>query len=281
MKLHLLALLPLTVSLAIAGPRTSANYSIATDAADAGGRRTASANYTHDGSAGDVIGISTVAAPSQAAKHGYIGQLYEVTGLALNAAAPSVNEGSTLQLGAWLTLDDTSFLAVPAANVAWSVQSGPIDSISVAGVATAGLVYQDTPAVVQGSFASYSGALNLTVLDALPDNFGAYAGDGIGDDWQVQYFGFNNPLAAPAIDADGDGEDNRFEWIAGLIPTDPASRFQLRIEAVPSQPTARRLIFSPRLGDRTYSVIYKASLLGAEWQPLPGGIVSDDGGNAP
>jgi hypothetical protein len=30
------------------------------------------------------------------------------------------------------------------------------------------------------------------VLDTIADNFGSYAGDGIGDDWQVQYSGVDN-----------------------------------------------------------------------------------------
>ena len=53
-----------------AGPRTSANYNIPADSADAAGRRTASASYTNDGSAGGVVGMSTVAAPAETAKHG-------------------------------------------------------------------------------------------------------------------------------------------------------------------------------------------------------------------
>ena len=78
----------LIAAAAHAGPRTSANYTIATDTADAGGRRTTSANYTNDGSLGGVAGISTVAAPAETAKHGYLGQLSAVTGLVLSATPP-------------------------------------------------------------------------------------------------------------------------------------------------------------------------------------------------
>ena len=53
-----------------AGPRTSANYNVATDTANAGGRRTTSTSYTNDGSAGEVAGISTVTSPAETAKHG-------------------------------------------------------------------------------------------------------------------------------------------------------------------------------------------------------------------
>ena len=70
-------------TIAHAGPRTSTSYTSATDTADLGGKRATSANYTNDGSAGTVAGLSTVASPSETAKHGYIGQLYDGTGLTL------------------------------------------------------------------------------------------------------------------------------------------------------------------------------------------------------
>jgi hypothetical protein len=85
MKIHASVFLALAAA-AHAGPRTSANYTIVADVADGGGQRVASANYTNDGSAGGVTGISAVPAPSATAKHGYIGQLYEVTALQLVAA---------------------------------------------------------------------------------------------------------------------------------------------------------------------------------------------------
>ena len=67
------------------------------------------------------------------------------------------------------------------------------------------------------------------LLDNIPDNFGSYAGDGLGDDWQVQYFGQNNPNAGPLRDPNGDGQTNAFEDTAGLVPNDPNSRFTFTI----------------------------------------------------
>src|SRR5450631_1051570 len=107
-----------------AGPRTSTNYTVSTDTIDAGGKRATSASYTNDGSAGGVTGISTVAAPSETAKHGYVGQLYDVTGLVVSGA-PSVNETATLQLAAAQFLDDTTTLAVSGSSVTWSTLNGP------------------------------------------------------------------------------------------------------------------------------------------------------------
>jgi len=72
-----------------ADSRSSANYTIATDTTDSGGTRVTSAAYTHDGSLGGVTGIAAVASPAETAKSGYIGQLYEVTGLTLTSASPT------------------------------------------------------------------------------------------------------------------------------------------------------------------------------------------------
>ncbi|MCX6878425.1 MAG: hypothetical protein NTW21_32120 [Verrucomicrobia bacterium] len=260
-----------------AGPHTSANYTVTADTTDAGGRRTTSTNYTNDGSAGLIAGIATVASPAETAKAGYIAQLSEVAGLLVNASPASVDELATRQLAAWQLLDDASYLEVSPTAVAWSVVAGPLTGISAAGLASAGPVYQNTPATVQGSFAGLSDGFALTVLNVLPDNFGSYAGDGLDDSWQNQYFGQNNPAAAPGADPDGDGQDNRFEFTAGLEPTDPASRFLLRIEPVAGQPAHKRLIFSPRFDGRTYNILTSTTLATDSWSALTGGIVSDNG----
>ena len=262
-----------TLTHAHAGPRTSANYSVATDSVDAGGSRTTSIAYTNNGSLGGITGIST-AAPAETARHGYIGQLYEVTGLALAATPTTVDEGNTRQLSASQLLDDATTVAVNASSVAWSVANGPLASINAAGLATAGIVYQNTAAGAQGSYAGNTGTLPLTVLDTLPDNYGTYAGDGLPDSWQSQYFGLNNPNAAPALDPDGDGQTNFFEYTAGINPSDPLSRFLLRIAPVPGQPGRKDLIFSPRLADRTYQVKSNTALSGP-WLPLGSSTTSD------
>ena len=256
--------------------RASANYSVTAETADAGGQRAASANYTSDGSAANLVGIAGAAAPLQTAKQGYIGQLYEVTGLAINAATPSVNEGDSLQLGAWQSLDDATFLSVNPGSVTWSAPAPPIASINAGGLASAEIVFQDTPAVIEGTFGGFTDTLDLTVLNVNADDFGLYAGDAVGDDWQVQFFGFDNPEAAPGLDPDGDGGTNAFEFTAGLIPTDPNSVFRLRLEAVPGQPSQRNIIFSPRLDGRIYVVETSPVLDDAVWEPLGANIESDN-----
>jgi len=276
MKAAILVLF-LVSSLAAADTRTSANYSMVTETPDAGGAHSTSAGYSSDGSIGGITGLSTVAAPVQVAKAGYIGQLYEVTGLVLGAGSVNVNETATLQLAAWQSLDDSSHLSVPAASVAWSTVSGPISGIDPNGLATAAAVYQDTAATVQGSLGGLTGMLNLTVLETVADNFGTYAADGISDDWQFQYFGSDNANAAPQLDPDFDGHSNLFEFTAGLVPTDAASVFHWRVEPVPGFPTQKRLIFSPLVAGRSYTV-KSATTLGVLMQSLGSFTTSDANG---
>jgi hypothetical protein len=154
---------------------------------------------------------------------------------------------------------------------------GPIPGILATGLVSTANVYQNTDAIVGASSPQFAGLLTLTlhVQDTIPDNFSTYAGDGIGDDWQVRYFGIDNPLAAPGADASGTGQTNLLKYTAGLDPLDPNSVFRLRIEAVPGQPTRQRLIFGPVFADRTYVVQAKASLADPTWLRLED-ATSDD-----
>lgn len=255
----------------------AAPYGVPASTVDAGGSHAASASYQHDGSVGGIAGVSTVAAPAETAKHGYIAQLYEVAGLQLAAFPTSVDEGSSRQFQAAHLLDDATTVAADAGAVAWSVASGPIESISASGLATAGTVYQNTSATIQGDLGNFTAMLGLTVLNVGKDDYQAYAADGIDDDWQVLYFGAPpNANAGPAVDPDGDGQKNLFEFLAGVIPNDSASRFLLHVEPVTGQPAQKRLVFSPRLADRTYTVETNGDL-GAVWLPLSGATVSDNG----
>lgn len=260
-----------------AGTRSSANYSVPADTTDAGGSRTTSAAYTIDGSIGGIGGVGTVGAPATTAKHSYIGQLYEVTGLALTASPTNVNEGATRQLAAQAVLDDATALTITPASVGWSVLNGPVSSITPAGLATAANVYQDTVATVQGSYLTRVATLGLLVLNVGNDDFGSYAGDGLDDAWQVQYFGLNNPLAGPGQDPDADGQNNGYEHIVGSIPIDGTSYFRLRIERVSGQPTHRDLIFSPRVAGRTYTPQYKLGLDAPQFLDLGGTSTTDIG----
>jgi hypothetical protein len=166
--------------------------------------------------------------------------------------------------------------------VDWSTAgSFPLTVNETTGLATAAAVYEDTLTTVtatQGEIPNQLTAeLALTVRDIDPDNFGSYAGDGLDDDWQFLYFGLNNPDADPAQDPDGDGQNNLFEFTAGLIPTDAMSRFLLRVEPVAGQPLQKRLVFSPLVTGRTYDILTSTTFAADSWDPLTTGETSDTG----
>lgn len=212
------------------GVRSSEDYEVIAETGEGGGGQSASANYSVNSNTGGIAGNSGASLPAVLARAGYPAQLYELLSLSVLASPVEVDEGLTSQLSAMVTLDDTSILRPAAANVVWSVLSGPVDSISNEGVATAGFVYENELASLQGEYTGVSGSGFLTILDADPDNFGSYSGDGIDDDWQVGYFGLPpNEDAAPEANPDGDTDDNEMEFLTGFDPTDPGSAFQFVI----------------------------------------------------
>lgn len=270
----LIALFLALAAAAHAGPRNSTHYNVATDTIDGGGQRTASASYTNNGGAGGVVGIST-ALSAKTAKHGYIAQLTDVTALELAASPATLNEGTTRQITAAATLDDATTFALLATDVTWSVQTGPLTGISASGLATAGTVYQNSIAIVEGVWSGMTRPLKLVVVNVNLDDFGTYAGDGIDDSWQAQHFGLNNPLATPNVVTDGTGLTNLFKFTAGLTPNNSASRFLFDPQPLPGQ---MRLVISPRLPDRTYTVITSPTLgAGAVWTPLTTFTIDDNG----
>ena len=233
-----------------------------------------SASYTSYGSAGGVSGIATAASSAETLKAGFIGQLTEVSVVQIAAAPASVNEATTRQLAATATLDDATTVVLLGTDLNWSVVSGPVTSINGNGLVTASNVYQDTTATVQGSYRSVNGTLVLTIVNIGNDDLGLYAGDGLPDAWQVQYFGLNNPLAAPMVDASGTGQNNLLKYTAGLNPTDRASRLVTNVGGVGG---AHTFTISPRLNDRTYTVQFSTTLQPNDWQPLNGATVLDNG----
>lgn len=244
-----------------AAPRTSADYAVTAETVDFGGRRVTSADYSADGSVGPLAGVSSEGTSATVAKQGYVGQLYDLVGYALFAADDTPDELGSTQLVPVRLADDGTGLALAPAGFSFSIVNGPVAGISTGGLVTAGAVYAATPATVAATSVE-SGLITrlLQVQDTVPDNFGSYAGDALADDWQVQYFGTNNPLAAPGLDPDRDGQKNLFEFTAGLVPTDPMSVFRLRVESVPGQSSQKRLVFSPVLADRTYTVKGRTNL---------------------
>lgn len=234
---------------------------VTTSTVDGGGKRITSASYTMDGSVGGMVGISS-AAPD-VARHGYIGQLYDVSSVAVTSTPVSINQGATSQLNGVAILDDSSVVALSGSDIAWGFFTYPIQSISGGGLLTASAnVYSAPLGTFNGSYLGIAGTNNLTVL-------GPYANGGIPDSWLVQYFGMPpNPNAAPNVDVDGTGQNNLFKYVAGLDPTNPASIFILKIVAVAGQPGEKNLIYNPISGGRTYTPQFRTNLVGGVYTNL-------------
>ena len=182
--------------------------------------------------------VSVVTAVGVQTKGNLIGQLYNPVAFAIALSPSAVNEGGTSQLSGQATMDDATVLAPLATQVAWSVGFGPVASLTLAGLITTSPVLGPTSARLNGLYlgvADPDGTL-LNVIDTgESDTFAQYAGDQIDDGWQTTFFGQPpNVNAAPTADPDADGRNNRFEFLSGFVPTDPASFFRFTITAFSS-----------------------------------------------
>ena len=115
------------------------------------------------------------------------------------------------------------------------------------------------------------------MINVSNDDLPGYTGDGIDDAWQVQYYGLNNPHAAPNFVSDGSGLTNSFKYTAGLVPNNPASKFTLGNTPVNDQPGKQSITFSPIVAGRNYIVQFSLDLSAGSWQPLTGFTQSDNG----
>ena len=286
------ALIMALIAAAHAGPRTSTNYTLTPEAADDAGLRATSGNYTLNSS--ETAG-GAISSANYAARTGFAGALYDIVTVQVTATPTTINETATRQLNGTPVLDDATTLAATPSSIGWSVQSGPIASISTGGLATAGPVYQNTAASVQGTYGGVSGTLALTVVNVNNDDFGSYAGDGLSDLWQVQNFGLNNPDAAPAANPDADPYNNLIEYAFGTNPNNAASgpgsiTYSAGLITLLAQPTisitqtATGVDFRAAFGRRKdwvaagllYKVQFSADLMNWEDNTVPPTIVATD-----
>ena len=202
-------------------------------------------------------------------KGGYTGQLVDARALRLTAAPATIEEEGQRQIEAEAAYDDATLAASPL--IAWSVGSGPLSGIDGTGLANAGAVFEETPAIVAANWRGITDTLELRVLETDHDNFGAYAGDGLDDGWQVAFFGLDNPAAAPGEDPDGDEQDNAFEYLAEVDPTDPLSVFCVDLTGFSS------IAFSPVASGRVYTVLSSPTLSPADFTPLGAFSTTDVG----
>jgi len=85
------------------------------------------------------------------------------------------------------------------------------------------------------------------------------------DEWETQFNLDTNTVADATFDSDGDGQDNRSEFIAGTDPRDPLSF--LKVQRVTQQGAGVNLEFLA-VSNRTYRVFYKSTLNDVFWTKL-------------
>jgi subtilisin-like proprotein convertase family protein len=156
-------------------------------------------------------------------------------------------------------------------NIAFTNLVGQTASTLGAAITIAGDYYRVTLTPNDGhtNGAPFTTASVLVPFDA--------DGNGINDDWEVQYFGHIG--INPNADADGTGQNNLFKYVAGLDPTNPNSVFLLQINAVTNQLKQDNLLFDPLAGGRTYKPQFNTDLVNGTWLPLAGYLGPTTNGN--
>ncbi|MBI4664292.1 MAG: hypothetical protein HY735_36310 [Verrucomicrobia bacterium] len=152
--------------------------------------------------------------------------------------------------------------------------NGGMDDISgLAGYTVTAFSIDATPGlrsfiVQQGTNVAYANGY-LEVLPPFPDfNF-----DGLDDTFQRRYFPlFTAPEAAPGVDPDGDGYDNRSEFRMGSDPANPLS-FVFRIQSVTLK-TGSSTISWESVAGKKYQVVSRTEIPGGSWQPLGNPVVA-------
>jgi len=109
----------------------------------------------------------------------------------------------------------------------------------------------------------------LTGLLTLSSRTNSSYGDGIPDSWRLRWFGTtNNLLSVASADADGTGMNNWQKYIAGLDPTDPASKLVAGLDQPMAQSQQDSVIDWPSVSGKQYVIQRSASLFPAVWTPI-------------
>ena len=192
-----------------------------------------------------------------------LGQVYgwtlddiSITGV---AAGGNVSITKNLGQGSWSLSSLSSIGLVP-------VQSGVVPSITISNLAAGQYVvqfgdvpYYQTPAdqtntLNAGGTANFSG--NYTFLDVNHN--------GISDAWEMAYFGSVTTNRTQFTDTDGSGMSDYGKFIAGLNPTNPASKFVFLSVTVQSNRFVQMQWAA--IPDRLYQVESSTNFAG--WTPL-------------
>lgn len=210
----------------------------------------------------------------------WIGAAAEVANL--NASSTTVTmPGHALYLLATYrnTADPAYALAVNSGFGSGNSQPGSILNIAAATPAT-GFVFDRWTGDTQHLADPYAPRTTLRMPASPAAVTATYrifdsVGDGIPDDWRSQHFGDDgtttNGLSAAGADADGDGESNLREYLAG---TDPRAEDSVFTFGLPRVADNKLLLDFPSVQGHRYR-IETAGGLTEEWMPLYYNIAGD------
>ena len=245
-------------------------YERSQSASLSGGNST-SVTYSIDATIGDIGSFSTSDVYTE--KSGYVGQLYDLQGIGVSSTN-QVSEEDTIQLIVRERYDDDTLGSALSGTPEWHILTGPVASVNSQGLAYTSAVFEDQVAGVMALYNSMTGHVAFTVLNTVDDNFGLYAGDGANDGWQVSYFGEENPNGIGSADPDGDGYNNKSEWITFTVPTNKVSVFKI----VDIKNTDQLKIYFPTAVGRIYWLEKSTNLTSQSWIDLSSlGVVTGTG----
>jgi hypothetical protein len=167
-------------------------------------------------SAGDVV-----------ARQGGNSMIYYATGFSVTADSLTINEqgapdtnSTRTQLRGNVVYEDATLGAVDGVQVAWTAPAinSSLVSLSDFGIASAGTVYQNTPASFTGSYGGINATSSLTVLNVLPDNYSVWADDTFNDAWEIAQ-GMSGAVNPHALN---NGVPNWELYAMGFNPSQPA-----------------------------------------------------------
>lgn len=253
--------------------RTGLHCRITTEIFDGGGK-SESGHISNDAGTGGWSGSASNEA-GIVDRENFAGQLVELVSLQMTASPTNLNEEAQLPMVVRASHSDGTLSSMEDA-VGWSI-TGPIASITPAGLATAGNVYEDTPARVQAEFDGLADAAQLMIFNVGHDDFGLYAADGVPDPWQVDHFGIGNPEGRGSEDPDEDTQDNLFEWGADLNPTSSASFFAMQIDGTGAATGSLSLVIHPVRPNRQYVPLFSLDLVNRPPDTLPSYVQRDEG----
>lgn len=274
-KFLLLAAMSLLAWAARGGTRSGGNTVITADIINGGGTRVTSVLYRIDASLDAFGGTVAGGSPVETLKSGFAGQLTETTNIAISATPWIMMEFSSAQLDGLARLDDGTVTVLNGSDVKWMPATFPLVTITPGGAITSAAVYADSSGAVTGAYLGVAGAVAILVLDVYPDNYGIYATDQIPDSWQVRYYGTNNPSGLASAIA-SNRQTNLDNYIADLVPTNPASKFV--IITTSNGPTSRLVSF-PSSSNRVYMLKWSTNLMNGTWSDIAGQTPVDGSGS--